>query len=257
MTWVIGTAGVRYPFMIGDIRISWGGANGNHSEDCIQKIYPLKQNVLGGFAGSVILGMETLWDIGRQGWEACPLDEMVHGWVPEVMREHFNRAPDVERKCGSEFLLVGYHPTEEYAPGVPRTAAFRFKSPQFEPERFPFNRCIGIGSGHYVEQLRAEAERLYESMSKSATHRMSPTVFPMMFAEFLRQSMQKTPQESISEWFVWGTVTPNGYRVEPLRWNVNTPEGTKEIGAPPIARSLEELAELLEQRGHSANAAIA
>jgi len=58
MTWIVGTASLfGNSILVSDICVTFTDNSGQQKHvDCIQKIYPLGQFVLGGFSGSVKIG---------------------------------------------------------------------------------------------------------------------------------------------------------------------------------------------------------
>ena len=69
MTWVLG-ANTEFGsvLMASDIRITLRGCE----YDCLQKVYPLGFNIVGGFSGSVTIGMDTLAFLSAQFANAPP-----------------------------------------------------------------------------------------------------------------------------------------------------------------------------------------
>jgi hypothetical protein len=257
MTWVIGGAGLWSPFIAGDICVTWRHAGRDVTKNCLQKIYPVSENILGGFAGSVSIGFDVLSEIRKRAVDARSLRIMARTWLPRLMRYRFNLATDEHRKHRSQILLVGYHPDFELAPNIWQVYAFRFSSPRFEPVSARRNHCLGIGSGQAVEELRLAMESAHAGLSQSRMNAGNPYFLPQMMAARLRELLLKNPQTGVSEWFVYGTVMPQGLDIQPFSCNINSPTGVETIAAPPIARSAEEFRIFAAKQGLRAEAATA
>jgi len=258
MTWIVGSAGVWAPFIAGDIRVTWTRRNGTPIEhDCLQKIYPVSENILGGFAGSVSLGFRILDAIAAQTDAKPSLRRIAHLWLPRLMRRSFNSAAPNERAMGSHFIFVGYHPALELMPGLPQTQAFYFRSPRFEPRFIRSHKCLGIGSGNLVETLRNSAEDAYARFSQLRMNARSPGLCGHLMANHFRDLLRKQPARGVSEWFVFGTVTPQGGLLRPLSYRTDGAEGPELVEAPSIAKSRKEFESFAKTLGLRATAACA
>jgi transposase len=60
MTWVIATNVpiLGYAIAISDIRVTFGELNARKERDCLQKIYPVGQDLAAGFAGAAEIGFD-------------------------------------------------------------------------------------------------------------------------------------------------------------------------------------------------------
>jgi len=80
MTWVIGGSTVfGYGVMISDICVSF---EQGPSKDCLQKIYPVGNHIIGGFAGSIQLGFAMLQDL-RSFLHLPEKEEKENAWHPD------------------------------------------------------------------------------------------------------------------------------------------------------------------------------
>lgn len=165
MTWVIGgITPFGYGVGISDIRVSW--KNGNF-KDCLQKVYPVGNFIIAGFAGSVTLGFNLIDDLRQFLF----LDKPNEAWIPEWVaikwhrraRRIFNSAPQSIKKLGSSILLVGIHPNHNEGNSPwPKGTACKFNSPDFEANFSKKGEFISIGSGsnveEYIEMLKASTK---------------------------------------------------------------------------------------------------
>ena len=105
MTWIVGGVTVfGYGIALSDIRVSWHGTNALH-KDCLQKVYPVGNFIVAGFAGSVKIGFCLIEDLKRFLFMPDP----TKAWSPKIValkwwrraRHIFKEAPKEERKLGS------------------------------------------------------------------------------------------------------------------------------------------------------------
>jgi hypothetical protein len=173
------------------------------------------------------------------------------------MRLRFRSASAKERRSGSQFLMVGFHPEFEYVPGWPMTSAFRFSSPEFKPEGVRSDRCLGIGCGQEVEALRLAAQDAHAGFSRMRMNARNPGLLGFMIADRLRNVLIDQPTGGLSEWFVFGSITPAGYILEPFSCHTRVEGRTQVIQAPTIMRSYSQFCAFAKERGLVADAAIA
>jgi hypothetical protein len=162
MTWVFGTplAFLGMALCVADIQVT---LRDGRQVDCLQKVYPMHQNVLAGFAGDVQIGFALLKALDRE-LPAYPSDEpaaiavseLIEGF-PERARDVFNSAPAVNRSQGSELLIAGATPAPNtiYG-GKPVVACLR--GPGFVPEPIDRGEWGSIGSGSDVAAYREKLE---------------------------------------------------------------------------------------------------
>src|SRR4051812_22538106 len=88
MTWIVGASSIfSYGVMISDVRISF--ADGSEA-DMLRKAYRIAPYILGGFPGSVYIGMRLLHDLQACLYDpAMPADavwqpeRVIDDWAPE------------------------------------------------------------------------------------------------------------------------------------------------------------------------------
>jgi hypothetical protein len=282
MTWIVGGPGFVSPFLAGDICVTFRHANGREeTHDCLQKIYPLARNVLGGFAGSVDIGLRMLTAIAQDpGIAVLNLPRLAVRWFPRFARRFFSQAPPAMRKLGCEILMVGIHPyLQQPLTPFQRTDAVRFVAPHFEAQEMTTNpmNVLGIGSGQVLDDLRSAA---LAAVRSNGFHRMEDFQFAggvvnregdlqlqlkggfagpaakMAFA--LRQALTKFPAPGVSKWFVYGAVSVTDPPVieAPVYASVTHAGAQERLAPPPFAAGLEAYLRFLKANGLAATAAV-
>jgi len=153
VTWVVG-GGARFGYGVGmsDIRVSWDCGY----KDCLQKIYPVGNFIIAGFAGSVWLGFYLINDLRNFLYHEDPN----WAWFPEYVaikwwrraRRIFSLADDKYKTHGSSILMIGVHPTKNEGDSPwAKVDVCSFRSPEFEPKFAPKYDFVSIGSGSNVD----------------------------------------------------------------------------------------------------------
>jgi len=172
MTWVIGASSLfGYGAVISDVQVTF---RTGQTVDLIQKAYPLGKFIVGGFAGSVMIGFRLLQNLGNKlrlppeiahshAWEPA---WVANEWAP-IAKAIFQSAPAEERKLGAHFLLVGISPSEHMgAPEFPRVYVIRFSSPDFTPGFFRKDHVVcSIGSGAGIKEYKRAIKPLFDIRS--------------------------------------------------------------------------------------------
>lgn len=176
MTWVIGgITPFGYGVGISDIRVSWGEAK---HKDCLQKVYPVGNFLIAGFAGSVYLGFKMIEDLKA----FLSLDAPDQAWIPEWVavkwrrraRRIFKEAPESQQRLGASILLVGIHPNQNEGKSPwPKGLACALMHDKFELMPAKRGEFLSIGSGGDVEEY---ARMLRESTGKHAIATMQAEV---------------------------------------------------------------------------------
>ena len=261
MTWVVAGNGAIYPFIAGDVRVTFCSDDGQRTErDCLQKIHPLTRNILGGFAGSVRAGFFLLQVIRRQMYEEhwYSLPKITRRWMTRLMRRAFADLPANERSAGSQWIMVGAHPDLTRGPfKIPRAHTYRFSSPTFEPEETIGVECLGIGSGDTVVQYRDAASQLSKDFVLHQTSTMGLKWPAHTMAATLHSTVSGAPMPGISPYFLYGSVSLTEVLIEAFEYEERRPEGTRLHRLPPIARTYDEFIKYCGSEGLSAEAAIA
>ena len=261
MTWVVAGNGFLYPFIAGDIRVTFQMEDVRRVEcDCLQKIHPVARNIWGGFAGSVYGGFALLHAVRQQLYEDhwYSLPQMVYRWMPRLMRRVHRLFPIKEQALGNQLIMLGAHPTLTRGDiEFPRCHTFRFTSPQFEPECATAVECLGIGSGDSVEKYRSAATKASgESWFRQTVvaglkwpaHTMASTLHRIVSAE---------PVPEVSPWFLYGTVSLTEWIIEAYAYTAYQRDGVEAHGPPPIVQTYDDFRRFCVRAGMSAEAAVA
>jgi hypothetical protein len=204
MTWVVGASSLfGYGVMVSDVRVSWSDCEA----DLLRKSYRIAPSILGGFAGSVDIGMRLIGDL--QTFLETPDSSAPGGWRPEWVAEHwapvaaqiFEKSLDAEKQLGSQILIVGVSPDQHLgAPEFPRVYAIKLDWPDFRPAyaQRGLSVChIGSGSGveHY-EKAISEFFKLDSPTLKAAT--AGPTAWAQMLGQSVGRLVADDPIKGIS-----------------------------------------------------------
>jgi len=260
MTWIVGGNGMFYPFIAGDVRVTFRLNDGRTVErDCLQKIHHLSRNILVGFSGSVRGSFGVLGFVARQlrpdHWYSLP--RLAHTWMPRTMRFAFQMLPESERDLGVQLLMVGAHPQLTRGPFGPRADTFRFRSPLFEPECTKGAECFGIGSGNSVEKYRKAAEELSHEFFLHQTATMGLLGPASTFAMTLHKIVKDDPQPGVSPWFLFGTVSLTEAHINAIGYTEYAVGEPTQHSVPPVATSYSQFVALAKQEGLLAEAASA
>lgn len=261
MTWIVAGSGLIYPFIAGDVRVTFRLQDGSQAErDCLQKIHPVARNILGGFAGSVRGGFLLLHAIRQQlydhHWYSLP--KMTYQWLPRFMRRVFKALPPQEQLLGNQLIIVGAHPElTRGALRIPMCHTFRFSAPDFDPESTKGVECVGIGSGEAVERYRDAATKVSNEFWFHQTVRVGLKWPAHTMASTLHKIVSDDPFPGISPWFLYGSVSLAEFLIEAFEYTEYGPSGTTEHRLPPIARNYQEFVQYCGQVGVAAEAAVA
>lgn len=220
MTWILGSGVVwGYGALIADVRVTF--SDSNQSVDGLQKVYPVGNWMLAGFAGSVAFGFHMMDDM-KTAFSA--VREPTRAWMPEVAAQRWYRrarrafalAPAATRQLGCSLLLVGVSPLASKGP--PETRCIRMCAPDFRPERAgPFSwLSIGTGASHVRAQAYAQMdmEGFANGIGKFEVNNRGGTAATLagMVARHLRQN----PLTTVSDRLLLATAWAGNYEIEML-----------------------------------------
>ncbi|WP_147446499.1 hypothetical protein [Corallococcus sp. CA047B] len=205
MTWVVGAnVGFGTVLMASDIRIMLPDKS---EHDALHKIYPLSQNIIGGFAGSVDIGLDILDQLtaqflipARNAQEG--LNENSVRWIARFINRHFNRYSPALRALKASFLLGSSNPQRTNKFGLPETKLYAFlSSNKFQPEEVLPGAARSIGSGIALEAPVMETLRTRDfQMHWNA----GPEMHSFILATHLRDRVLSTPIVGVSPQFTMG-----------------------------------------------------
>src|SRR6266498_2048367 len=151
MTWIIGSSTyLAGAILISDIRITFN--DGSH-DDCLQKIYPLGEHVMGGFAGSVPIGFQILEylreEINNQSSNGSrDINILANTVISKIARRAFREGRDEDRKNGCSIIMASADSIKTICDGLfALTRLHIFRSPAFNPINVHRHEIKSIGSG--------------------------------------------------------------------------------------------------------------
>ncbi|HTQ98766.1 MAG TPA: hypothetical protein VMH83_02205 [Candidatus Acidoferrum sp.] len=257
MTWIVAGNGVAFPFIAGDICVSWDSQN---ERECLQKIHPLTRNIIAGFSGSVKGGFQILNAIKQQLCydQNYSLPRLSHEWLPRLMQREFRKLPSKEQSLQVQLILLSAHP--HFIRGalhVPQSHTVRFKSPHFKPETTRGAECFGIGSGEIVDHYRIAAISFSTDVSFHQAIVSGSKNPALWMAQRLYDIVKEDPKPGISPLFIYGTVSLDEMVIEPLPFTTLGTSGTTHLQFPFLARNHQEFLNYCNRIGFSAEAASA
>lgn len=132
MTWVFGTATEFFgtAICVADIQVTIGDGEEREVIDCLQKVYPLAQNVVAGFAGNVQVGFsmlaalqEAVQEVVGEYGEPANFDRVLERFSPFATRVWGGLGAHL-RKGGCELLVAGpAHALQQSSPRGPDAGA--------------------------------------------------------------------------------------------------------------------------------------
>jgi hypothetical protein len=161
MTWIVGTPTMfGYGFGISDVRVTAGNGSGT---DCLQKIHPIGRWIAAGFAGDVRIGFAMVDELqallfSEDEHLACDPLLVAQEW-PHDARQVFARFPPDARGNGCHLMLISTHPEEHTGnPLWARSYVHILRSPDFQAEMVPVHTLGSIGCGDKYPPCRAAVE---------------------------------------------------------------------------------------------------
>lgn len=250
MTWIIGSASLfGSAILVSDICVTFTDKDGTKRyKDCLQKIYPLGQSVIGGFSGSVSIGFDTLETLQREfanGPAGAALDVNIaaHTWLSRVIRRVFRNAPECERELGSSTILASAHPTKNRGDAPwPWTDIHIFSSPDFYPVAATPLEIVAIGNGRAASDhmdalraLRTDSGFLKVAIMDDKAKQAS------LLAFLVSTALKNNPIQGVSTMFQFGVITRDNYAIHNQEYARFQQDGQKiKHTLPRIARGREE-----------------
>jgi hypothetical protein len=263
MTWVIGMPGfLTRGVIVSDVRVSLVNSRTGRvvrEIDAVQKIHPVADNMVLGFAGSVELGFALVDDLRRfnqwvpDGHLASTAWTAWH-WARRV-RFIWGRLPPQARQLGCELLLVGALPSQ--GPFV-QSSAFVLRSPRFEFEVIQSRTARSIGSGAHVAEYAAELEQFGEEWFNLAqADVMVGPLGPLVpMGLFLAQAIRQREADGVSPHLHLCSVRPMEIQLGTNDMQ-GFGDGAFDLAMPQVATSWPEYLALAHDQGFAALATVA
>ena len=265
MTWIVGTAqSFGKAIVASDVQVTFQSAAGPKKyNDCVQKIYPLGNSFLGGFAGSVKIGFRLLSQLIYESSKLTPdrawgLDVIANTWWPRVAKRIFEKSETIEKQCGSEIILAAAHPTKNRGnvSGWAWTDVYIFKSPNFNPIKVEDLKCGGIGSGSQISVLSNMVQSAVSDFSFIKMVTMGELAQSRFLADLMHQQLRTSPVPGISDLFQVGTITRGQVIIQNHELTYVDESGETQVRFPKLAQNYKEFLEFCSQTNISASAAI-
>ena len=265
MTWAIGACNVlgAYAVMVSDVQVSF---DDGRTADLLRKAYPVGPYIIGAFAGSVYVGFLLLQSI-TDYLRLFPGDSPYAAWEPNVVavrwapiaRDLFERSPIVQRNLGSQFLLVGPHPTEDGIPTRATPYLCKLSWPTFEPEIVRNgNSALSIGSGADVPKY---TDGIKEALDPKSGLIQAEMAGPGHWGRHLGFVVNR-----LATWHPVSGISTHvhihvAYRGELYFQNSDMKEHLKdgsvrEVRMPPVAESWEQFSMMAQALGSDAASAV-
>jgi hypothetical protein len=222
--------------------------------DCLQKIYPIGFNVIGGFAGSVAIGFDILALLTAQlalspkgsRWE---LRAITATWLPRIIRHRFTLHEERFRRLGASFLIGSVSPGRNINRIFPETNLYAFRSESgFQAEEVVPGDAGSIGNGRVLED---PARHAIKEMDFQLIWNSGPRLHAFILAEQLRKRVREQPIEGVSARMVMGWAVRGDQGVEP--WTTRGVTENENVTRPiKLARSLREFCALAGTEGAEA-----
>ena len=248
MTWVFGTATDFFgtAICVSDIQVT---LSGGETVDCLQKMYPLAQNVVAGFAGDVEVGFSMLADLAavvQDKQSRTARDGM--GEFSRIAKARFADLSPGQQERGSEVLISDVLPDDQMVYGG-RPVVGCFRCPDFEFEEIPRGTWGSIGSGTDIPAYQRELEKLTGEQTDPLLQMEAnqPGGYAqMMFIALTGALRDFEPVPGISRHFHSCVVTVEGLMPGNSDQTMFGPDGEiVETKMPEVATSFAELQKLL------------
>lgn len=222
--------GIRFGsvLMAGDVRIMLPGGR---EVDCLQKVFVLGPSVIGGFAGSVTVGLDVLDLLARQfatappgtGWDLAAVNAM---WLPRVIRHRFSLHREEYRRLGAAFLIGAMSPQRTSQRLFAETKLFAYRSGNgFNPQEVPTGGVGSIGCGSFLEDSVRGA---VVSQEFQLHWNAGPRMHSFLLAHQLRERLLERPTSGVSLRFMMAWAVPPAPPTSLAGWGIE-----REVGIEP------------------------
>ncbi len=234
MTWIIGTSAFwGAAILISDIRVTFTRPNGHQEyHDCLQKIYPLGRNVMGGFSGSVLIGFHVLDTFRKEiakssGNALCNINTLANTRLPRIARGIFAKADSGLQKLGCSIILASAHPKKNLG-DTPFAYIYIhvFQHPNFEPINVQRQAVVSIGSGAYVSEYMNALKLIQADRSLIQTGANSAQALVGSVGARIWRTIEKCPTTGISTYLQFGIVKRDISSVTNFEFSGPGPDGT-------------------------------
>jgi hypothetical protein len=257
MTWIIGVNSFfGYSFALSDVKVSWGN---NYEKDCLQKFYPITNNIGAGFAGSVRLGFKML-----EGLADCIRNEKQdRGFIPDYIAKKWSKkakriysnAPNIDKQLGCHLLMIGTFPKSAITIGnnsVPRSTVIKLCAPDFKPYIAHQHEIISIGSGSNIDDYK-EMLKWMDSNFNQVYGFAEIIGLPEAYNILITNFLESNPRYGIGKHMHIITAGHNGIAIQ--NNDRQNEDGTFSLKMPHVARGYQEFVKMANGYGFKGEAA--
>ena len=265
MTWVVGCNSIfGHSYLVSDVCVTFTLSSGEKRYlDCLQKVYPLGKFIIGGFAGSVQIGLSIFANLQLEfsnvtEGNAWDLGIVVNTWFPRLVRRIFKKCPNNEQKLGSQILLAAAHPHKNRGESPwAITDLFQFDSPDFSPQKAKPDDVFSIGSGSnvltYVDAIKQSRDHFsfHESIIGGELSQSNH------FATGVERAVKANPTLGVSNFFQIAIVSRGKIIIKNHEYDIIKSNRERiEVRCPLIAKNMEEFLGIVKQNGMQVEVAI-
>jgi hypothetical protein len=245
-----------------DVQVTF--ANGS-TKDLIQKAFPITNFIAAGFAGSVRIGYTLLQSLADHlalppealdsvAWDPLWVFET---WAP-IAKSVFDKSPPLEKKAGSQFLIVGVSPQENNGP-FPKVYFCRLSYPDFKPGVMRRNiKMCSIGSGAGVAEYKRAIKPLFR-LSSGILHAEigHPGGWAQQLGFSISRILNDYPRRGISRHLHIVTMMRGTMYVSTNDEKIHVGDSLPiEITIPPVAQGYDAFLALAEATGQDGAGAM-
>ncbi|WP_148712848.1 hypothetical protein [Corallococcus sp. AB030] len=248
MTWVVGAnIGFGTILMASDIRVT---LQDKSEHDGLQKIYALSPNIIGGFSGSVDIGLDILSRLAGQF--SMPSRNAQDGlnnnsvrWVSRFIRKCFYLHKPSLRELKASFLIGSSNIRRVNMFGIPETKLYAFQSfNKFQPEEVLPGSAKSIGNGKALEEPVME---MLGAKEFQMHWNSGPEMHSFILATHLRNSVMSMPIAGVSPQFIMGWAA-HGRQSLALRATLGANPTMTPSEELKLARSSKQLYEMIGRK---------
>ena len=257
LTWIIGVNSfMGYSFVLSDIKVSWGKII---EKDCLQKFYPITDNIAAGFAGSVSLGFKMLGGLA----ECIQKEKEYKGLIPSYIAQKWSRkakhiydnASLMEKKMGCQLIMIGTYPKSKNTIGHvsnTKTAVIKLSGPNFKPYIAKPHDIVSIGSGASINEYKVLLEWCDNNIN--SVFSFAETIgLPAAFNILISGQLLANPKFGISKHLHIITADEQGIYIG--NNDKQNEDGTYSLQMPKVAYGFKEFLEMAKGYGFKAEAA--
>lgn len=264
MTWIVGVNSITScSILVSDVQVTFTSQQGiRNYRDCLQKIYPLGNYLIGGFAGSVKIGFavierlkhELTTNSDEHFWD---LEVIGNTWLRRTIRRAYKLSDEREKRSGCQIIIAGTNARKPAGNSHPlHGEVFSFSSPDFHPIRARAGNPLEIGCGSLIPSLGKELTDLVSDIGFHKASMAGVGAQGQIIGHFFHDKLTQSPVAGISKFTQVGIARPGELQIFDYGFK-EYPAGGPPIAhsVPPVARSYPEFCAYCDLIGEAAAAA--